>query len=127
MSINRGKANKLCLVTIGATADFDSLIRATLDAKFLNTLRKANYTHLRLQHGRGGKKILDDFLDMHEPADGVFKGLSITGFDFKSNGLVSDMSEARGSLDNSTEGVVISHAGTSISPFSPTPLPNHRP
>ena len=111
MSIDQEKRKKLCFVTIGATAGFDALIKATLSDTFLGTLSTAGYTHLRLQYGQDGRRILDDFLDTHTHEAGMLNGISISGFDFKRNGLGADMAEARGGPNGGVEGVVISHAG----------------
>ena len=118
MSESQTRIQKLCFVTIGATAAFDDLINATLDTRFLGTLRSAGYTNLRLQYGHGGKKILDNFLDTQRHENGVVDGIAISGFDFKSKGLTTDMSEARGDPDHGIEGVVISHAGENVHSLS---------
>ena len=103
---------KLCFVTIGATADFDALIAAAIQPRFLEALKAARYTHLRIQHGKGGKTILDKAFGPSDEASRQVDGIRIEGFDFKADGLVGDMIEARGGKDNeNAEGVVISHAG----------------
>lgn len=103
---------KLCFVTIGATASFDSLIKATLSLDFLDALRTSGYTDLLLQHGTEGGSILQDFLSSSGAILDKQCGINIKGFDFNKQGLGVEMRAAKGS-DDEAEGVVISHAGTS--------------
>jgi len=101
---------KLCFITIGATASFDSLIAAALNPQFLKALRAAGYTDLLLQHGKEGGKIFEDFIVGHRHDSPGRYGLNINGFDFNKKGLGWEMKAAKGD-DGATEGVVISHAG----------------
>ena len=104
---------KLCFVTIGATADFKALVHATLQESFLRALRNAGYTHLRLQYGKIGKEILNNTFGLSEEGTRRVCGIEVSGFDFNPSGLAGDMAKARGGKDNKgLEGVVISHAGT---------------
>ena len=96
---------KVCFVTIGATAAFDCLIKATLHPDFLEALKQLNYMHLRLQYGKNGASILKEASELGEKEQNARQSLSVTGFDFKKDGLQSEMLAAR-------DGVVISHAGT---------------
>lgn len=118
MSTSREGQNlqKVCFVTVGATASFDSLIKATLSPPFLETLKTYQYTELRLQHGKDGKKILENFKDGYNTSSGGVQDLLVSGFDFNKQGLGSEMRAAKGEI-NGVEGVVISHAGTT------SPLP----
>ena len=114
MSTSLGKYSrrKVCFVTVGATASFDSLIKATLSLPFLDTLKTHQYTELRLQHGKGGQKLLDDCIASYKTTSEGVQDLVISGFDFNRQGLGSEMRAAKGE-DNGVEGVVISHAGIS--------------
>lgn len=107
MSIIRDERapQKLCFVTIGATAGFDSLIRAAINPEFLRALKDCGYTDLRLQHGKTGHSILQE-LRLHENF-----GIRISGFDFNKQGLGDEMRSAKGDKGRQ-EGAVISHAGT---------------
>ncbi|MCJ1483816.1 N-acetylglucosaminyldiphosphodolichol N-acetylglucosaminyltransferase catalytic subunit alg13 [Schaereria dolodes] len=106
------KQEKLCFVTIGATASFDSLIKAALSQSFLEALEVANYTDLLLQHGREGQKILNDFYTQAQISDvEKITGVTVNGFDFEKEGLSQVMRKAKGERD-AAEGVVISHAGS---------------
>ena len=111
MSIERVRAKKLCFVTIGATASFDGLIRETLSEPFLEALQEAGYSDLLLQHGKEGRKILEDFTRKSKAGSKEWHGLNVNGFDFNKMGLGREMRAAKGE-DANPEGVVISHAGT---------------
>jgi beta-1,4-N-acetylglucosaminyltransferase len=111
MGTSENSWKKLCFVTIGATASFDSLIAASLSQDFLRTLRDAGYTDLLLQHGNEGQKIFEGFVIKHRLDSPERQGLNINGFCFNKRGLGWEMKEAKGG-DGAHEGVVISHAGT---------------
>ena len=113
MSTPRGteKPRKVCFVTVGATASFDSLIAATLSPPFLEALNTYHYTELQLQHGKGGQTILENFKGDSDSSSEGLHDLLVSGFDFNRQGLGSQMRAAKGE-DNGVEGVVISHAGT---------------
>ncbi|KAK4694116.1 hypothetical protein P7C71_g3410, partial [Lecanoromycetidae sp. Uapishka_2] len=102
---------KVCFVTIGATAGFDALLRATLDALFLEALRALGYTDLRLQYGKEGRAVLQERRTIDTIDDAGKHKLNVSGFDFKKHGLESEMRAAKGGSNN-VEGVVISHAGS---------------
>ena len=109
-------SQKLCFVTIGATASFQSLIKAVLDVKFVSTLRTAGYSELRVQYGQEGKPTFEEFLSANgtagsSPSESFVEGVLVSGFDFKMDGLASDMREAKGGIGEHVEGVVVSHAG----------------
>lgn len=105
------KLQKVCFVTVGATATFDSLVKATLSPQFLEALKTYAYTDLRLQYGKDGQKLLEEFNESKATISEGAQDLSISGFDFNKQGLGSEMRAAKGG-GNSVEGVVISHAGT---------------
>lgn len=111
MGTSKNSWKKLCFVTIGATASFDSLIAASLSQDFLRTLRDAAYTDLVLQYGNEGQKIFEDFVIKHRLDSTERQGLNINGFCFNKRGLGWEMKEAKGG-EGAQEGVVISHAGT---------------
>ena len=104
------KPRKLCFVTIGATAAFDSLIKAALSPEFLRRLQASGYTDLLLQYGKDGHMILEDFRSGFGSKSEEEFSIKITGFDFNKKGLGSEMRAAKGEGDR-LEGVVISHAG----------------
>jgi beta-1,4-N-acetylglucosaminyltransferase len=104
---------KRCFVTIGATAPFNSLIKAVLAPDFIRELQQAGYTELRIQYGdHEGEAIFRSrtaALDTEWLASAGIK-LEITGFGFKQSGLREEMLAARGRPDDAG-GMVISHAG----------------
>ena len=104
------RQRKLCFVTIGATAAFDSLIKAVLEPAFLQGLQDYGYTTLRLQHGRDGALILKNYVAKLDCDAKEMCGVEITGFDFNAQGLGVEMRAAKAGKDI-VEGVVISHAG----------------
>ncbi|MCJ1415234.1 N-acetylglucosaminyldiphosphodolichol N-acetylglucosaminyltransferase catalytic subunit alg13 [Xylographa parallela] len=91
---------KLCFLTVGATAPFDGLVTAALAAPFLAALRAAAYTDLLLQHG--ASLVFDP---RAAAAAGKQHGLTVRGFAFNGEGLGREMRAAR-------EGCVVSHAGS---------------
>lgn len=101
---------KLCFVTVGATAAFDSLIKAVLSPEFLQRLHAFGYTDLRLQYGKDGHTILKDYRSRFGSESEEEFGIQITGFDFNKKGLGFEMRAAKGEGAR-LEGVVISHAG----------------
>jgi len=110
---------KVCFVTIGATAGFDALIRATLSSAFLAVLRRYGYTDLRLQYGKDGRPMIEDFEKRCKTDVEYSRGINVGGLDFKKQGLGAEMRAANGE-EGSLEGVVISHAGMCRSPHRPT-------
>ena len=96
-------------MTVGATANFDALIKAVLSPPFLKALQTSDYTDLVLQHGKGGGKIFQDFAAENPPNSKGRYGLDIIGFGFNKAGLDVEMRAAKGK--GNAEGIVISHAG----------------
>lgn len=101
---------RFCFVTTGATAGFDSLVRAALSPPFLEALEKGGYTDLLIQHGTSGSRIFDEFIAADKKKTHGRHRLRISGFDFKKEGLASEMQVVKGG-DGRLQGVVISHAG----------------
>lgn len=110
-------SKKLCFVTIGATADFDALLYKVLDDSFLAQLEKFDYTNLLIQYGKGGRRILDNFLQDHPPRSAGRHGLEINGFDFKKEGLEKTIRLCRPNEEEGREeGMILSHAGLTPRP-----------
>ncbi|KAK4908320.1 N-acetylglucosaminyldiphosphodolichol N-acetylglucosaminyltransferase catalytic subunit alg13, partial [Elasticomyces elasticus] len=61
---------KLCFVTIGATAAFDSLIASVLSRDFLAALRAHQYTDVLIQYGIDGEAAYEARLREVEEAAG---------------------------------------------------------
>ena len=112
---------KRCFVTVGATASFTPLIKQILSQSFLETLAKHDYTELRIQYGKNGQKTFDDYLWLVPDNVKQRLGVSISGFDFRRDGLREEMMAAKrvfrkakgkgGPVYDGVEGCVISHAG----------------
>lgn len=93
--------DKICFVTIGATATFPALLSCVLSEPFIATLASLDYTHLHIQHGsEPGPSMLAAYLAAHPNPP-----ILLTGFDFEPAGLMDEMADAH-------SGVVISHAGS---------------
>lgn len=101
---------RFCFVTTGATADFDSLVRAILSPAFLEALEEDGYTDLVIQHGSSGARIFDELIAANPKISHDRHRLRISGFDFKKEGLSADMEFVKGE-EGRLQGVVISHAG----------------
>ncbi|OAP65594.1 hypothetical protein AYL99_01566 [Fonsecaea erecta] len=104
-------SGKRCFVTIGATAPFNSLVRAVLEPTFIQPLREAGYTQLRIQYGdHEGETIFQRRCEALRDV-GLDKGIEITGFGFNREGLRGEMLAVKGGSPQD-EGMVISHAGS---------------
>lgn len=97
---------KVCLVTVGATASFDTLINAVLSDSFLGKLQQQQYTDLVLQHGKNGEHLVSK----HETLPWLQHGITLRAFDINPKGLMEEMRWAKGA-EIRAKGVVISHAG----------------
>ena len=106
-----GVGGKRCFVTTGATAAFNSLIRAVLEPTFLQGLKDAQYTELRIQYGDDSERIFDGKVKSRSAEIKQDYGIELSGFSFDKSGLESEMKAARGS-SSTNEGCVISHAGS---------------
>lgn len=106
------RPRKVCLVTIGATASFSALIRATISSSFCHSLEQNNYTDLVVQYGADGDSLFQSLLqDMDQ--DEQRTTVNVSGFGLDTSGLGQYMKLAKtGGHDNGTEGLVVSHAGS---------------
>ncbi|EAS35197.1 beta-1,4-N-acetylglucosaminyltransferase [Coccidioides immitis RS] len=112
-SSDPGSPVKLCFVTVGATASFNSLLREVLSPFFLGALRKEAYTHLLLQVGQLGYQVLDEFLQENGPDLKEKFGLTIEGFDYNVDGLKQEMMAVKANPAlHRQEGMIVSHAGS---------------
>lgn len=98
-------------MTIGATAAFNSLVRAVLEPAFLQALKDAKYTELRIQYGNEGERIFDGKVKSPSALIKQDHGIELSGFSFDKSGLESEIKAAKGSTPTN-EGCVISHAGS---------------
>lgn len=111
MAVVNERRVRVCFVTIGATARFDSLITAVLNSPFLQALQAMAYTHLSIQYGKEGAKLYENFVDINPTGSEGQYGLEIDGFDFKTGGLRDDYRSVKGDQNTRSTGVVLSHAG----------------
>lgn len=102
---------KLCLVTVGATASFKSLIQEVLSGPFLVQLRKHGYTHLVVQYGKDAKPIFDSFMNAIPDGPKVVHGISVAGFEFTPDMTPFIKMVRKDPADGSEQGMIISHAG----------------
>lgn len=106
---------KICFVTVGATASFNALVSEVLSTDFLVALRLNQYTKLLIQYGQHGRSCFDQFMKENEAILKPRYGLEVAGFDFNIEGLTNEMLSTRASPQkNRVEGLVISHAGNSL-------------
>ena len=106
------KPQKVCFVTIGATAPFDTLLSKVLDDTFLEALKNHEYTRLLIQYGKEGRAIFDSFIRNAPPESPARHGLVIQGFGFRQEGLLQEMRSTKSNQAlNTAEGMILSHAG----------------
>jgi len=103
---------KTCLVTIGATASFDSLVAAALKPTFLKALARAGYSRLIVQYGLTGTAFFNSKLRDTEKVCGKLDGygdlnLAVEGFEFKKGDFREFLKSVVG-----VEGIFVAHAGS---------------
>jgi beta-1,4-N-acetylglucosaminyltransferase len=104
--------SKLCFVTTGATAPFTGLIESVLSPSCLDSLREGGFTHLLVQYG-SAKKVYTECSGsarLHLQRNQEKSDLVVDGIDFNPDGL-----QAQFILVQQSQGLVISHAGTTLS------------
>lgn len=111
------KPEKICLITVGATAPFNALVRAALTPRFLSSLSNHAYTNLVIQYGQLGPQQFTELVS--KLRDEEKHGIEIRGFDFGRgaswNDLLRAMKGGNAGWEKSSRrrerGVVVSHAG----------------
>lgn len=106
------RPRKVCFVTIGATASFQALIRATVSSTFCHALERNDYTDLIVQYGADGDALFQSLLqDIISSEQGAC--VNVSGFGLDTKGLTQYMNLAKtGGGDGGAEGLVVSHAGS---------------
>lgn len=100
--------DKLCFVTVGATASFHLLLQAVLEQAFWDALHRSGYTHLLIQYGKDGRSLYEESLGKVSNRHGI----QISGFDFNHEGLDGEMALCQcNPSENRSGGMIISHAG----------------
>lgn len=106
------RPRKVCFVTIGATASFQALIRATVSSTFCHSLEQNDYTDLIVQYGADGDALFQSLLQIIA-SSGQGARVNVSGFGLDTNGLAQYMNLAKtGGGDGGVEGLVVSHAGS---------------
>ena len=100
-----------CLVTVGATASFQTLIDNVLTSAFIDTISILGYTRLTIQCGPDVAYAKSKARALEESSG--LKGVKLKLFDFNKLGLGSEMRVCKGVEGKSREGVVVCHAGKS--------------
>ncbi|KAL4932753.1 N-acetylglucosaminyldiphosphodolichol N-acetylglucosaminyltransferase catalytic subunit ALG13 [Aspergillus undulatus] len=107
------QAQKVCFVTVGATASFHLLLKSLLDPTFLSALHQHGYTDLLIQYGKDGQQLFEEFEEKFPHGDLNRHGITVVGFDFNPAGLDDEMRLAKPKpSENRSSGLVISHAGS---------------
>lgn len=98
------KIEKECLITIGATAKFESLLQAALTPECLQAFAANSFTRLNFQCGESY-----DIFETLRPTETY--GIDIRAFDFNKNGLNKEMRACQAKDGVSAKGLIICHAG----------------
>jgi beta-1,4-N-acetylglucosaminyltransferase len=103
------RPTKVCLVTVGATASFDSLVAAALSAAFLRALSEAQYTRLIIQYGSTGQSFFEARLQKaRDDGHGELPvGLHVEGFGYRAG----DFNDVVRQVTQGVGGMLIAHAG----------------
>ncbi|KAI5280459.1 N-acetylglucosaminyldiphosphodolichol N-acetylglucosaminyltransferase catalytic subunit alg13 [Ascosphaera aggregata] len=105
------KKQKLCFVTVGATAPFDALVAEVLSEAFIRKLSELKYTQLLIQFGRCSAPIRHRLQEAkHYCSSSDQWSLSVQGYDFKDSIEADLMKVKHAPLELVQEGVVLSHA-----------------
>ncbi|CEI66850.1 hypothetical protein FVEN_g8503 [Fusarium venenatum] len=101
--------DRVCLVTVGATAGFKTLINSVLSASFWQYITSQGFTELHVQCGPDNISARQQLaLLQHQ----VPSGLTIDIFDVKRNLMKEEMILCKALEGKRQLGLVISHAGT---------------
>lgn len=105
------KQERHCLVTVGATAGFKSLIETVLLPEFWNYLASKGFTSLHIQCGPDQAFAAATIQTMEKE---IPAGLTIKSFELCKDLLNEEMKLCKAST-NRKQGLIISHAGNSFS------------
>jgi beta-1,4-N-acetylglucosaminyltransferase len=110
MAATTDPSEQFCLVTVGATVGFKSLVQEVIHPEFWNFLRSKGFTHLRIQCGPDipwAAMRLASF--QHESP----KGLEVQVFETSKNLMKEEMTLCQSKPGARRQGIIISHAGMS--------------
>jgi beta-1,4-N-acetylglucosaminyltransferase len=105
---------RYCFVTVGATASFDSLIRAVLSPSFLRALAKHEYTNLIIQFGKDAQSLFTNLAQEIGSAGHTY-GIQVQGFDLAKK--LREVMKIASGVAGRREGVVVCHAGMPCNHF----------
>jgi hypothetical protein len=111
-AVGGGRLERHCLVTVGATASFTSLLEEVTKLSFLQFMCDRGYTHLHLQCGND----LDRFSKVADNA--AIPNFKLLPFAFVDDLRTEKMVLCRGETRKRQDGVIISHAGKTLSSTS---------
>lgn len=102
-------SEQFCLVTIGATVGFRTLVGEVVHPEFWRFLRSKGFTHLRVQCGPDVPWASLRLASFHDEAP---KGLEIQVFETSRNLMREEMTLCQAKKGIRRQGLIISHAGT---------------
>lgn len=108
MATASDSSEQFCLVTVGATVGFKTLVEGVLHPEFWHFLRSKRFTHLRIQCGPDipwASQRLASF--QHEAPE----GLEIQVFETSKNLMREEMTLCQAKSGIRRQGLIISHAG----------------
>lgn len=109
MNASSGPGERVCLVTVGATVGFPSLIAIVLSPAFWAFLVEKGFTSLRVQCG---PDIARASKHLERSRDLTPGGLSVDVFESRRNLMKEEMVLCKARQGERRQGLVISHAGT---------------
>lgn len=108
MASTPGSLEQFCLVTVGATVGFKTLIEEVIHPEFWLFLRSKGFTHLRIQCG---PDVPWASLRLASFKDETPKGFEIEVFESSKNLMKEEMTLCQAKNGIRRQGVIISHAG----------------
>lgn len=108
---SQAKVHRECLVTIGATAPFKSLLDEAISKPFVQKLIDLGYSKLSIQCGWDENYVVSKLRDA-KLEDIIYQKLDYNVFSFHVGGMGDDMRGCKGIYhNNGRDGVVVCHAG----------------
>jgi hypothetical protein len=107
------RTEKICFVSVGATAKFDELIEAVLSDDFLDALGALDYTRIRIQYGESGIDFFAATIKKCQERHGghVPHLIAVDGFQFAEDDFGQQMRAAKAE-NGRLEGMIVTAAGT---------------
>lgn len=108
MDATTDTSEQFCLVTVGATVGFKSLVGEVLHPEFWNFLRSKGFTHLRIQCGPDIPWAAQRLASFQQEAP---KRLEVQVFETSRNLMKEEMTLCQTKAGIRRQGIIISHAG----------------